>query len=191
MKLSLYAILLACCSGAALAAPATYTVDPDHTYPHFEVDHFGGMSVWRGLFKETSGTVVLDREAKIGSVEIVVNTGSVEFGNAKLNEHVVGPKMLDSAKFPVATYTGKLVDFKDGAPTAVDGTFTLHGITHPLVLKINSFKCVQHPIFKREFCGADAIGTFQRDEYGVSAGKDYGFKQDVLLRIQIEALKQD
>ncbi|HEY8100838.1 MAG TPA: YceI family protein [Burkholderiaceae bacterium] len=188
---TLCAILFACCSAVAVAAPGTYKVDPEHTYPHFETDHFGGLSVWRGMFKETSGTIVLDKEAKTGTVDIVINPASVDLGHAKLNEHVVGKDFLDTAKFPTATYKGKLIDFVAGAPTAVDGKFTLHGVTKPLKLKINSFKCIPHPLYKRELCGADAFGTFNRDEFGVGYGKEYGFKMDVILRIQIEALKQD
>jgi polyisoprenoid-binding protein YceI len=187
----LYATLLAVCSASVFAAPATYKVDPNHTFPHFETDHMGGLSVWRGMFKETSGEIVLDKEAKTGAVDIVVNPASIDLGHAKLNAHVIGPDFLDTAKFPTATYKGKLVDFVAGAPTAVDGNFTLHGVTKPLKLKINSFKCMPHPLNKREMCGADAIGTFQRDDFGIDSGKSYGFKMDVTLRIQIEALKQE
>ena len=51
-------VLLAAASSAALAAPVTYQVDTRHTYPSFEADHFGGVSVWRGKFTGTSGTIV-------------------------------------------------------------------------------------------------------------------------------------
>jgi polyisoprenoid-binding protein YceI len=187
----LYTSLLAFCTASVYAAPATYKVDPDHTYPHFETDHFGGMSVWRGMFKETSGTIVLDKQGKTGNVDIIIDPASVDLGNAKLDAHVIGPDFLDAAKFPTATYKGKLVDFVAGAPTAVDGNFTLHGVTKPLKLKINSFKCMPHPLNKRDWCGADAFGTFKRDDYGVDYGKTYGFNMDVTLRIQVEALKQD
>jgi polyisoprenoid-binding protein YceI len=189
MKTSVIAALLALASSAVLAAPVAYDIDPDHTYPSFEADHFGGVSVWRGMFKETSGSVVVDKEAKAGTVDIVVKTASIEFGNAKLNEHAVGPEIFDTAKFPTATYKGKLTGFKNGAPTAVEGNFTLHGVTRPLKLKIASFKCFDNPLIKREVCGADAIGTFKRDDFGVDYGKAYGFKQDVTLRIQVEAIK--
>jgi len=64
----------------------------------------------------------------------------------------------------------------------------LRGVTRPLTLKLASFKCMPHPIFKRELCGADALGSFRRDEFGLDAGKDYGFNMDVQLRIQVEAL---
>jgi polyisoprenoid-binding protein YceI len=189
MKTSVIAALLALASSAVLAAPVAYDIDPDHTYPSFEADHFGGVSIWRGMFKETSGAVVLDKEAKTGTVDIVVKTASIEFGNAKLNEHAVSPEIFDAAKFPTATYKGKLTGFKNGAPTAVEGNFTLHGVTKPLKLKINSFKCFDNPLLKNEVCGADAIGTFKRDDFGVDYGKAYGFKQDVTLRIQVEAIK--
>lgn len=184
-------LLLSFVSTAVFATPATYKVDPGHTYPHFEVDHFGGMSVWRGMFTHTTGTIVLDKEGKTGTVNIVIDPKSVDLGNAKLNEHVIGPDFLDTAKFPTANYKGKLVDFVAGAPTAVEGEFTLHGVTKPLKLKINSFKCMPHPLNKRDWCGADASGTFKRDDFGVGYGKDYGFKMDVALRIQVEALKEE
>jgi polyisoprenoid-binding protein YceI len=183
------AALLALVSSAALAAPVAYDIDPEHTFPSFDADHFGGVSTWRGKFNETSGSVVLDKAAKTGTVDIVVKTASIDFGHAKLNEHASGPEMFDTAKFPTATYKGKLTGFKNGAPTAVEGSFTMHGVTKPLKLKINSFKCFDNPMLKREVCGADAIGTFKRDDFGVDYGKAYGFKQDVTLRIQVEALK--
>jgi polyisoprenoid-binding protein YceI len=186
-----YATLLAFFSATCFAAPATYKADPDHTHPSFEADHLGGLSVWRGMFKQTSGVIVLDKETKSGTVDFTVNPASIEFGNPKLSAHVAGPDMLDTAKYPTATYKGKLVDFVDGAPRAVDGMFTLHGVTKPLRLKIDSFKCMMHPAYKREICGADASGAFRRDDFGVDYGKAYGFKQDVILHIQVEALKQD
>ena len=65
---------------------------------------------------------------------------------------------------------------------------TLHGVTRPVALKINSFECIPHPLFKRELCGADALATFNRDEFGLDTGKPYGFRMDVTLRVQVEAI---
>jgi polyisoprenoid-binding protein YceI len=180
-------------SAAAFAAPVTYNVDPDHTYPSFETDHFGGMSVWRGKFNENRGTVVLDREAKSGTVDITIVTDSIDLGHEKLQSHLKGTDagMLDVAKYPTATYKGKLAKFVDGAPTEVQGDLTLHGVTKPVTLTIRSFKCMVHPMKKKEFCGADAVGTFNRDDFGVDWGKAFGFKMDVKLAIQIEAAKAD
>lgn len=171
------------------AAPTQYTVDPDHTHPSFDVDHFGGLSVWRGNFKKTSGTVTLDTSAKTGTVDITIDTASIDFAQDKLNEHVSSDQILDVAKFPTAVYTGKLGNFKDGAPTTVTGTLTLHGVTKAVSLTLNSFKCMTNPMTKKDVCGADASGNFNRADFGVNYGQQFGFKQDVILHIQVEAVK--
>ena len=176
-------------AATASAASTTYTVDPDHTHPSFEVDHFGGLSTWRGTFKKTSGTVTIDTEAKTGTVNVIIDTATIDFAHDKLNEHVSGPEMLDVAKYPSAQYKGKFVAFANGAPRTISGELTLHGVTKSVTLTINSFKCFEHPMLKKQVCGADASGSFNRADFGVNYGQQYGFKQDVLLRIQVEAVK--
>jgi polyisoprenoid-binding protein YceI len=185
---SLCIVALGAFAGTALAAPVTYDVDPEHTHPSFEADHFGGMSVWRGTFNKSSGKVVLDREAKTGTVDISIETASINVGHEKLETHLKSPEFFDVEKFPTATYKGKLAKFKDGAPTEVQGDLTLHGVTKPVTLTIRSFKCMAHPMKKKEFCGADASATINREDFGMAWGKNFGFKMDTKLEIQIEAL---
>lgn len=189
MKIVLPTAILTLVAGAAFAVPVTYQVDPGHTYPSFEADHFGGLSVWRGKFDKTSGTIVVDKEQGTGTVDLTVDTSSINFGNPKLNEHAKSAEMFDVAKYPTATYTGKISAFKDGMPTQVEGTFTLHGVTKPLTLTINSFKCVTVPMDKKEHCGADASASLNRADYGIAYGDKYGFKMDVKLKIQVEAIR--
>jgi polyisoprenoid-binding protein YceI len=176
-------------AGAAQAAPVVYRIDPSHTYPSFEADHMG-ISLWRGKFNRNSGSVTLDKAAGTGSVDITIDATSIDFGHDGMNEHANAPDYFDTAKYPTATYTGKLVDFVDGKPTRVDGTLTLRDVSKPVELKILSFKCIQHPRHKREVCGADALGTLQRDAFGIEAGKAWGFDMTVTLRIQVEALAE-
>jgi polyisoprenoid-binding protein YceI len=184
-------------TAVAPAAPQTYRIDPNHTHPVFEVDHFAGLSTWRGLFKATSGTITLDRERGTGTVEVLIDVASIDLGHDKLNQIVVGAKIgdwngLDVEHYPTATYQGTLGGFVQGAPTAVSGELTLHGVSRPVALKINSFKCIPiHPLIKREVCGADAFGTFNRADFGVNTGLQYGFRQEVTVRIQVEAIRQD
>jgi polyisoprenoid-binding protein YceI len=191
MKYALPVAMLALMTGAAMAAPVTYKLDPNHTYPSFEADHFGGLSVWRGKFDRTSGTVVLDKEKGSGSVDITVDIASIDYGNAKLNEHARSAEIFDAQQFPTATYKGTLAKFKDGAPTEIDGQLTLHGVTKPLKLTVNQFKCMMHPMLKKEVCGADASATFNRSDFGVSYGDKFGFRQDVKLQIQVEGVRAD
>jgi polyisoprenoid-binding protein YceI len=182
-------LLLVLAVTSATAASTTYNIDPDHTHPSFEVDHFGGLSTWRGTFKKSSGSVTLDTEARTGTVDVLIDTATIDFAHDKLNEHAASPEMLDVAKYPTAEYKGKFVDFASGAPKSVTGVLTLHGVTKPVTLTINSFKCIEHPMLKKQVCGADASGSFNRADFGVKYGQQYGFKQDVLLRIQVEGVK--
>src|SRR5882762_7865445 len=190
MKLQL-ASILALVSVSALGAPTSYTIDPDHTHPSFEVDHFGGLSTWRGTFKKSTGTVTIDTDAKTGTVDVVIDTATIDFAHDKLNEHVSSPEVLDVAKYPTAEYKGKFAEFANGAPRTVTGALTLHGVTKPVTLTINSFKCIEHPMLKKQVCGADASGSFNRADFGVNYAQQYGFNQNVLLRIQVEGVKVD
>ena len=172
---------------AAQAAPVTYNIDPMHTYPSFEADHMG-ISTWRGKFDKTSGTVTMDRDAGTGTVDIVVDMNSGDFGLEALNKVAKGKELFESAKYPKAHFKGTLEGFTDGAPTRAVGTLELHGKTNPVTLDIKKFKCIPHPMFKREACGADIYATIDREQFGMAAGKEYGFSMAVDLRIQVEAI---
>ena len=188
MKGTLIFAVLAAASAIAMGAPVSYEIDPNHTYPSFEADHMG-ISFWRGKFNRTSGTLVVDKAAGTGSVDVSIDMDSVDFGLDSMNEHARTAEFFDTTKYPKATYKGRLEDFVDGAPTRVVGELTLHGITRPVELKIDLFKCIPHPMYKRELCGANASAVFKRDEFGLAAGKDYGFNMDVNLLIQMEAIQ--
>jgi polyisoprenoid-binding protein YceI len=176
---------------SAIAVPVTYNIDPNHTYPSFATDHFGGLSTWRGKFKSSSGKIVLDKDAGTGTVTVTVDAGSVDVGHEKLNEHIKSADMFDVAKFPTATYEGKFANFKAGVPTEIHGTLTLHGVTKPVNLTINHFMCKQNPMSKKDTCGAEASATLNRADFGVSYGQAYGFDMAVTLQIQVEGIKAD
>ena len=187
MKLILLlSLAILAATGSALADTATYNVDPEHTYPSFEADHMG-MSVWRGKFKKSSGTVTLDKATGQGTMDITIDPTSIDFGLNSLNNWATSADLLDAAQYPQIRYQGKL-EGEGGVPVRAVGQLTLHCVTKPVVLKINSFKCMPHPLLKRDWCGADAEGRLQRDDFGLDAGKPYGFKMDVGLRIQVEAV---
>jgi len=186
----LTALCLTALTTATQAAPATYNIDPTHTYPSFAADHMG-MSKWRGKFNKTAGTITLDKAAGSGTVDITVDMDSVDFGLDLMNTKAKDAELFDTARYPQAHYRGRLEGFKDGAPSKVAGELTLHGVTKPLVITLNSFKCMTHPMLKRDWCGADAVATFNRADFGMDAGKDYGFKMDVELRIQVEAVRAE
>ena len=194
MNYTTLGIFLAAASVAA-ASPTTYTIDPTHTHPMFEADHLGGVSIWRGLFRKTSGTITLDSAAHTGTLDVAVDMASIDFGNDELSNMAVNssaPPILEAKKYPTASYRGTLGDFVNGSPTTVTGLLTLHGITKPITLVINSFKCIDDkPEPKQQLCGADAFCVLNRADFGITVGQRYGFKMEVTLHIQVEAIRAE
>ena len=172
----------------AHAAPERYAIDPDHTYPSLEFPHMG-ISVWRGKFNKTRGSVVLDRAARSGEVDVTVEAASIDFGHRVMNEVALGADWLNVEMHPTLRYIGAL-RYEGDTPVAVDGKLTFLGVVRPLELKIHAFKCIRHPLFRREVCGADASGTLDRAEFGLKQGTEGGAGRTT-LRIQVEALKQE
>jgi polyisoprenoid-binding protein YceI len=179
------------CAATAQAAPVTYEIDPAHTFPSFEADHMG-MSYWRGKLNRNAGTIVYDKATGAGSVDVTMDLASIDFGLDAMNAWATGKDFfnLDKAS-PIATFKGRFEGAKNGVPSQVVGELTLNGITRPMTLAIHQLKCMPHPLNKRDYCGADASGHFNRDDFGLSAGKDWGFKMDVALRIQVEAIAKE
>ena len=172
------------------AKPITYEIDSSHTFPAFEADHMGGLSLWRGKINSTFGEIVLDKDKETGSVNVIMDMSTIDFGHEGMNKHAKNSDMFDVEKYPEAVYKGNLTDFIDGAPTKVKGSLTLHGVTKPVDLDIKSFKCRLHPFKLKQVCGADAYGNIMRDDFGIDYAKRLGFKMEVALRIGVEAIKK-
>lgn len=173
-------------SATSLAAPVTYEVDSAHTYPAFEADHLGGLSIWRGKIASTTGTVILDKEAQTGSVDVEMDMASIDFSHEAMNT-TARERILNVAEFPTATYSGALVDFKDGEPTGVKGVLTMHGVSQEVYLDINKFVCKPHYRYEGESCGADASAMIDRADFGINFGADRGHLSEIKLLISIEA----
>jgi len=176
MRKSVLAVVACALSPLAAAAPESYTIDPYHTYPYFEVDHLG-VSTMRGMFRKTSGKFTMDRAAKTGSVELVVETASIDTGdNEKGNrprsrdEHLRAADFFNVAEFPRMTFRSTAVKFSGDNPVEVAGNLTLLGVTRPLTLKVERWVCKDNPMNKRPMCGGNASGTLKRSDFGMKYG---------------------
>jgi polyisoprenoid-binding protein YceI len=171
---------------AALAADS-YTLDSTHTFPRFEISHFG-FSTHHGQFNKTAGKLVFDRAARTGSIEITVQTASIGTGDAKLEEHLRSPDFFNVEKFPAMVFKAKTVKFNGDVPASAEGELTLLGVTKPLTLAITRVKCAPHPMLKKEDCGAEVSGVLKRSDFGM---KTYlpALGDEVTLHIQVEAIK--
>lgn len=171
---------------SGLAQPQSHTIDRSHTYPSFEASHLG-ISWWRGRFNRSSGKVTLDRTARAGTVEVQMETASLDFGHNKMSETTRGKDFFNAEQFPLITYRGSFSRFEADTPVEVTGELTLLGVTKPVSLKISSFKCMTHNLLKREVCGADVHGSFKRSEFGMNRGIPLP-EEAVRLAIQVEAV---
>jgi len=187
-KLSAVLILAAAAASPALAAPETYVVDGTHTFPRFSYSHFG-YSTQLSRFDKTTGTVVFDKAARTGAVDIVIDAKSVDTGYATFNEHIQGEDFLDTARYPTATFKSTRVVFDGDKPAKVEGNLTLKGVTKPVTLTVTDFKAAPHPMLKKDAIGANAWTMVKRSEF--NAGKYApNVGDDVRIDIAIEAIKQ-
>jgi polyisoprenoid-binding protein YceI len=173
----------------ALAEPVAYRLDPTHSFVHFEVLHFDTATL-RGRFGPLQGDVVLDREARRGRVQLVVDTAAVSTGLPVLDARLKQPDLLDTAGQPQAYFVAEGFTFDSaGAVSAVRGEFTLRGRSQPLTLTARRFRCYTSPLLRREVCGGDFEAEFSRNAFGISFGLPF-VADTVRLLVQVEALRQ-
>ena len=181
-------ILASAVAAPALAAPETFVVDGTHTFPRFSYSHFG-FSTQLSHFNKTTGKVVLDKAAKTATVDIEIDTKSVDTGYTTFDEHIQGEDFLDTAKYPTATFKSSKVVFEGDKPVAIEGLLTLKGVTKPVTLTVSSYKAMPHPMMKKDAIGANAWTVVKRSEF--NAGKYApNVGDEVRIDIAIEAIKQ-
>jgi polyisoprenoid-binding protein YceI len=192
MSKRLLPLVIAVLPLAAAAAPDSYTIDPVHSSISFTIDHLG-LSLIHGRFDRFSGKFQIDRAAKTGSVDLVIETASIdtndnEKGNraASRDEHLRSADFFNAAEFPRATYRSTRVVFAGDTPAAVEGNFTLLGVTKPVAFRLDRFRCNPATATARERCGGDATGKLKRSDFGMTRGIP-SIGDEVALSIGFEA----
>ena len=177
--------------GAPLPAAAAdvYVGDPAHTYANFATGHLGISWVHGRFNKTTTAKIVLDRAAGTGSIDVVIDTASLDTGHEARDKQVRSADYLDVEKFPTLVFKSSALKFAGENLAAVDGDLTMMGVTRPVSLSVSSFQCIQHPVNKKQMCGAAASTALKRSEWGIKRGAT-GIGDDVRISIQIEAYKE-
>ncbi len=171
----------------AQAAPETFTMEPQHTFPSFEIMHLG-FSMQRGMFEKTAGKLVLDLAARTGSVEVVIDASSLNTGFKLRDDNLRGERFFKVAEFPTINFKSNTLRFDGDKPVAADGELTLLGKTHPVSLKVERMHCGTDPLTKRYICGADLTTSIKKSQWGMTAfGAALG--DDVKLLISVEAIR--
>lgn len=186
-KLALSALALSMLTGTSMAAD--YQLDPMHSNARFNIDHFG-TTTNHGGFYNIEGQVSFDPAKKTGSVEVIIPVSSLNTGVEAFDHHMKSADLLDIAKFKNITFKSTEWVFDGDQPTEIKGELTMMGKTNPVTLKATKFNCYDNPMFKAEVCGGDFTATIDRTQWGVDYLVDIGMTKDVVLQIQVEAVKQ-
>ncbi len=180
----------------AAAAPETFTIDPFHSHPGFVVNHLGFMDM-TGRFDRMSGKITMDAAAKSGSVDLAIEAASISTGDSdkgsrprSRDEHLRSPDFFNVAEFPRITFKGAAAKWTGDAPGAVDGQLTMLGVTRPVTLTVEKWRCGPDPRTqgKRYMCGGNASGMIKRSDFGMKFGIP-GVSDEVKLMIGLEAIR--
>ncbi|MBI5329070.1 MAG: polyisoprenoid-binding protein [Betaproteobacteria bacterium] len=181
------ALLLAACLCPPALAAESFTLDSRHTFPMFEIDHMG-FSVQRGRFNKTTGTVTLDAAAQTGKVEVNIDAASIDMGLDDWDKHMRNADFFNVTAFPSMTFSADTVRFEAGKPVAAEGRFTLLGVTRPLTMKIDNYRCGVHLMNRKTVCGAEASARIRRSEFGMTKFVPF-ISDEVRLVIPVEAFR--
>lgn len=181
-------IVASALAAPALAAPVEYKIDSRHTFPVFEVNHLG-FSTQRGRFNKTEGKIVLDREAKRGSVELNIDVESLDMGFETWDEHMADEGFFNTANYPTMSFKSNELVFDGDRVVRAEGTLTLLGRTQPVTLTVSNFNCRPHPMLKKEACGADIATTIKRSDFGMTKLLP-AVGDEVRIYSPIEAIKE-
>jgi polyisoprenoid-binding protein YceI len=186
-SITIAALLSAPAHAADSYTPHNYTIDPTHTWPVFEVNHMG-FSTQRGRFNKSGGKVTLDRTAKKGSVELLIETASLDMGFDKWDEHMKSEDFFNVKFFPTMRFVSDKLVFDGDRVVAAEGRFTLLGVTRPLTLTVSNFRCAVNPMNEKATCGADITATLKRSEFGMSKFVP-AVSDEVRISVPVEATK--
>jgi polyisoprenoid-binding protein YceI len=185
MKSRLAAAVFALAFSVPALAQETYNIDPNHTFPTFEVGH-GGISMQRGSFSKTTGKVTLDRAAKKGTIDVTIDTSTVNTNQAARDGVLKSERFFDVAKYPTMTFKASSLKFDGDNVVGADGELTMLGVTKPVALTVMNFKCA--PTMK--VCGAEVTAAIKRSEWGMKTGIPLMQGDDVKIAIPVEAVKE-
>lgn len=158
------ALVMLTCAIASNAA--TFQVAPEQTSVSFEVSNLGIASP--GRFDLTSGKIVLDPERRAGSIDFVVDAGSIDTGWSLRDAFLKSDLMFDVERYPSIRFRSTRLAFADERLVAVEGEITMHGVTRPVRFHVTRIECGTGAGPGRDSCDATVTGRISRSAFGMS-----------------------
>jgi len=151
----------------ALAAPATYEIDPAHSSAQFSVRHMMVSNV-RGEFSKLSGTLLLDaKNPTASSIEASIDATTIDTRNVDRDTHLKSPAFFDVAKFPTLSFKSKSVVAAGKGKFKVTGELTLHGVSKDVVLAVSAPTPDMKDPWGNVRTGVEATTTINRKDFGL------------------------
>ncbi|MGH8995620.1 MAG: YceI family protein [Acidimicrobiales bacterium] len=154
--------------GAELPAAGTYKIDEAHTNVGFVVRHMAVSRV-RGQFAKVDGTLVVGEDPTASSIQVTIDSDSVDTRDETRDNHVRTADFLDVANHPTITFTSTAVRPVEAGSWQVEGDLTVRGTTRPVVLDVTLEGVVQDP-YGNHRAGFSARTEINREDFGVSFG---------------------
>ncbi len=181
-------ILLLALAGPAAAKLEHFKISPVHTRVAFQVSH-DGFSNPIASFSQPSGELDFDPDDVAGArVDVRIPIATLDLGDAHWQGKILDPTFFDSKKYPEARFVSSKVSKTGDNAYAIEGTLTLHGVSHPVTLQATFNALKRHPLTLRRTIGFSATGTLKRSDFGMDSWKNL-VGDDVRLMIEVEAEK--
>lgn len=176
----------ALCIMSPMAFAADYAFDKVHTQITFTASHLG-FSTSTGSFVDFDGRFSFDeKDFSQSSVEVTIDTKSIDLNDKTWNEHMRGEKWFDANKYPTMVFKSTSVKKTGDKTMDVMGNLTLKGVTKPTVLKVTFNKAGEQ--FGKQKAGFSAVATIDRTEFSMKSAPAISAK--IPVRIEVEGVKQ-
>lgn len=176
MKLSVSRMVVALGLAAMLSLPAlagttTWQIDPKHSSAQFAVTHLM-ISIVRGEFHQVNGTVVYDDvDISKSSVNVTIDTSTVDTREPDRDKHLMSPDFFDVAKYPTISFKSTRVEPAGPGKFKVTGDLTIRGVTKQAALEVTAPKPATKDPWGLQRTAVSGSTKINRQDFGVAWNK--------------------
>ncbi len=175
---------------SAKAAIEQYDLDKPHTQILFFVDHLG-FSKSEGEFLDYEGHFLFNRsEPEKSSVEVTIQTASLDMGDEKWDEHMKGADFFNVEKFPAMTFKSTNIKVTGENTAEITGDLTLLGVTKPVTLNVHYNNSGKHAFSGKYVSGFSATAKLKRSDFGMTYGLPL-VGDEVDIRLEVEGNRRE
>jgi polyisoprenoid-binding protein YceI len=180
---------------AAEQTRTTWKIDPAHSSVEFAVRHLMITTV-RGRFTGVQGTVDDDgADPAKSAVDVVIDPATIDTREAQRDAHLRSADFFDVEKFPTMTFRSTGIDGRPGERFKLTGELTIHGVTRPVVLDVESEGQVKDA-WGGLRSGFTATTKIKRSDFGLTWNQlleagGMAVSDDVKISLDIQLVKAD